>query len=127
MPRPHLYWIKLLYILVIVALIASACSRSDGNGSPFTQLTASNPIAQSAAGLTVSVNPSTLKQAFGVQITAAPADAASKAAPLPAHLQLQGSLFFTRPLSLIIIGITVLLFSLNPIRACLGRLRGRRA
>jgi len=93
MPRPHLYWIKLLYILVIVALIASACSRSDGNGSPFTQLTASNPIAQSAAGLTVSVNPSTLKQAFGVQITAAPADAASKAAPLPAHLQLQGSLF----------------------------------
>src|SRR4030065_665928 len=50
MPRPHLYRIKLLYILVIVALIASACSRSDGNGSPFTQLTASNPIAQSAAG-----------------------------------------------------------------------------
>ncbi len=93
MPRPHLYWIKLLYVVVIVALIASACSRSDGQSSSFTQLTASNPIAQSAEGLTISVNPSTLKQAFGVEITAATADAAGRAAALPAHLQLRGSLF----------------------------------
>jgi hypothetical protein len=96
MPRPHLHWIKFLFALVIAALLTSACGQSDGDDSPFTQLSAQNPVAQSPAGLAVSVNPSALTGAFGVQINAVPADASNEAAALPAQLKLRGSLFEIR-------------------------------
>lgn len=94
MPHPHLHWIKLSSVFVIAALMVSACNGDGGDPSQFTQLTAGHPLAQSPEGLTVSVSPAMLKQAFGVQITTAPADTTNPAvAALPSHLRLKGSLF----------------------------------
>jgi uncharacterized membrane protein YgcG len=96
MPRPHPSFLKSIVLVTVAALWLGACA-SNATPSGFIEITAERPIAQSPAGLAVSVNPTTLQQSFGVQINTITPDTPHQAvAAVPAHLRPQGSLFGLR-------------------------------
>ncbi len=90
---------RLVRLTLALAFLAAACG---GNGN-YLPLTSDDPVAELAAGLTVSANPAAIPANFKVQLTAVPAadftggTAGEAWAPafsaLPDNLQLQSALF----------------------------------
>jgi len=86
-------------LALVLGFLAAAC----GSNQNYLPLTSDDPVAELAAGLTVSANPATLPAGFGVQLMAVPAADftggtageawAAALAALPGYLQLQSPIF----------------------------------
>lgn len=98
----HRAWMRAISLIVLACLALSGCTS--GESGAYVPLTAEQPFAQLAEGLTLSINPAALQGDFAVQMRAFTAEALSSEATSDADLAAGRAALQAKPAALTLVG-----------------------